>query len=129
MHCQLLNCQFDNDLEALHLSKAAQIVRRDLFKLGNAFNGSFAKDCQVNSVPNSLLALVHVILEGPTIDDQSKLSFVPAALSIAQLHVFNSVKHARRKTEVGKAKIQHNVSQETPLPLYLALTLHSETRN
>ena len=126
-------CQFDADLEALHLSNAAHIVRRDLFNFvdtgtSSAFSGMFAKDCQVNSVPQSLLALIHMILDGPSIDDQSSAVVMPAARSIAQLTVFNAVKHARKPND-GPVKIRHNVSQETPLPLYLAMKVHAETRN
>jgi hypothetical protein len=120
-------CQFDADMEALNLSRAAQIVRRDLLKMNNTFCGTFERDYQLKSVPKSLLALVHMILEGPSIDDQSHLSVGKAALSIAQLLTFNSVKHARKKV-VG-VKTRHSVSQETPLPLYVAMKVHAETRN
>jgi len=127
-------CQFDADLEALHLANAAEIVRRDLFNFieigtGSPFNGTFAKDCQVNSVPQSLLALIHMVLDGPSIDDQSTGVVTPAAHSIAQLVVYNAVKHGRKKNGDGPVKIRHNVSQETPLPLYLAMKVHAETRN
>lgn len=34
-------CEYDADSDAIHLAKAANIVRRDIFKMKNPFNGSF----------------------------------------------------------------------------------------
>ena len=53
----------DND--AVHLARAANIVRRDLFKIMNHFSGSFETTCQQNFVPVSPLALVAMVLNGP----------------------------------------------------------------
>jgi len=48
-------------------------------------------------------------------------------VSISQLTVYNSVKHTRTGTK-RDIKTRHSVSQETPLPLYLAMMLHAENR-
>ena len=64
-------CEHDADDDAIHLAKAAKIVRRDMFKLKNKFNGSFAPHCQERSVPTSLLSLVAMVLCGPSIEIQS----------------------------------------------------------
>ena len=58
---------------------------------------------------------------------------VTVALSISQLIVFNAVKHIRKSSEISTStatviKTRHNPTQETPLPLYLSMMLHSETR-
>ena len=119
-------CEFDSDLDALYLVKAAQIVRRHMFQTAEKFCGSFTPDCQKRSVPQHLIDLVQMILEGPSIDCQDDVQCVPAVLSISQLLVFNAVKFARKQTEV--TKVRHSASQETPLPLYLSLMLHAETR-
>ena len=39
-------CESNYDSDALHLSKAAQIVRRDMLKPQKAFEGSFTANCQ-----------------------------------------------------------------------------------
>ena len=55
----------DHDGEALYLARAAQIVRQEIFDRKFSFNGSCQKDCQQEVIPNSLLALVNLIQEGP----------------------------------------------------------------
>ena len=42
-------------------ARATKIVRRDMLKLQSTFTGTFTKDCQVKSVPSSLLALISMI--------------------------------------------------------------------
>jgi len=120
-------CEYDRDVEATHLARAAQIVRRDLIKLSNNFNGSFSHDCQAASVPTSLTALMQMILDGATIDNQSDTVSTQATLSVSQLIGFNTVKHQRKQSNPA-AKSRHNVKCETPLPLYVAMKIHAETR-
>ena len=73
-----------------------------------------------------LLILVNMVLEGPSIKDQMAEETSPAALAIAQLLKFNSVKHKR--TAGTAAFVRHRTSQETPVPLHIGLMLHSYTR-
>ena len=84
----------DNDDDAVQLAHAAKIVRKDLFEKSSSFNGSFRKGCQEDSVPELLLALVSVILDGPNIRDQ--ISTTQTAFTIAQLLKFNAVRHQRK---------------------------------
>ena len=56
-----------SDRDAMHLVRAAKIVRRQMFLHKYSFNGSFSEEHQQNIVPQSLLALVNMILEGPNI--------------------------------------------------------------
>lgn len=58
-------CNYDED--AICLSKATEIVRKDMLQLKGTFKGSFEADCHMKAVPKSLLALVGMILEGPNI--------------------------------------------------------------
>ena len=69
-------CEHDTDNDAIHLARAANIVRRDMFKMTNHFSGSFEATCQQDSVPVSLLALVAMVLNGPNIKMQSTSSGV-----------------------------------------------------
>ena len=91
----------DHDSDAMHLVRAADVVRRDMFDTKYSFNGSFQPHCQKNAVPPSLLALVSMILDGANIKHQTELvktTNTTATLAISQLLIFNSVKHARKET-------------------------------
>lgn len=81
------------DSDALCLSRAATIIRRNLSDTLYRFEGSFGPECQVNSVPPYLLALVCMILEGPSILQQTESEVTQEALSIAQLLRHNNVRH------------------------------------
>lgn len=119
------SCELDNDSDAVHLARAAKIVRRHIFEEERTFCG-FDSECEKKSVPSVLLALVNMILEGPNIKDQRHVKIVPAALSIAQLLKFNSIRRNRSQDE--GSQVRHNTYQETPLPIYLGFLLHAKTR-
>jgi hypothetical protein len=92
-------CEQDADSDGIHLAKAANIIRRDILKMTTAFSGSFNTHCQEESVPNSLIALVSMILNGPNIKEQSSHSTIPApTLTISQLLMFNSCARHRKRT-------------------------------
>ena len=119
----------DHDSDTMHLVRAAQVVCRDMFDTRFSFDGSFQPDCQKNSVPLSLLALVNMILDGANIKHQTELvqtTTTTAALAISQLLAFNSVKRARKESS---GSVRHNQSRETPLPLYLSMKIHAATRS
>lgn len=118
-------CKYDSDSDAILLARAAQVVCRHMFN-SKPFTGSFEEHCQLKSVPHSLLALISMVLEGPNIKDQSECS-TQAALSIAQLLKYNSVKHVRKETSCNSS-VRHSSAQETPLPVYIGLMLHAKTR-
>ncbi|KAG0724736.1 hypothetical protein GWK47_040008 [Chionoecetes opilio] len=70
-----------------------------------------------------------MILDGANIKHQTKLantSTTTAALTVSQLLVFSSVKHAR---SVESTSVRHSRERETPLPLYLSLKIHAVTRS
>lgn len=120
-------CDNDGDDDAVQLARAANILRRDMFKIKAVFNDSFDKDCQKKSVPASLLALVGMVLDGPRIKDGSIIdsSTNAAQLSISQLFMFNSIK---RRRVSGSGNARHSKQRETPLPVYLGMMLHAKTR-
>ncbi len=117
-------CDQDYDDEAICLARAAKIVRRDMFKLKATFTGSFDEDYQVNSVPNSLLALVAMIHSGPNIKSRATDGLSQATISTAQLLQYNSFVQQRAKS----AGAHHIKVRETPLPIYVGLTIHARTR-
>ena len=120
-------CQRDSDSDAMHLARAAQLVRKHMFDKAKRFDGSFSATCQEESVPSSLVSLVNMILEGPSIKDQAYQPSNPAALSLAQLLKFNAVKHARKQKEAS-TDFRHGLEQETPLAIYVGMKVHAETR-
>ena len=81
----------DFDNEAICLAWAAKIVRIYILQLQATFTGSFDDACQVNSVPQSLLTIVAMILDGLNIQSRSQSSSGThqASLSVAQLLQYN----------------------------------------
>jgi hypothetical protein len=120
-------CEHDADNDAVHLARAANIVRRDMFKMKNHFNGSFGPKCQEGSVPVSLLALVAMVLNGPNIKTQSPSSAMPQpVLTISQLLMHNSL--VRHREHQPTSTTRHSQERETPLPIYLGVMVHTKTR-
>ena len=134
------DCDQDFDSEALILANAAKIV------LELMFNGTFSKDCQNESTPSSLTALVSMVLSGPNIKPQTLTEHPQshACTAISQLLICNSTKvmctaisqflmYNSTKVNITKAdnvhysSHRHNKDKETPIPIYLTLKIHAET--
>lgn len=113
------------DDEAVCLAKAAQIVRRDMLEMKAKFDGTFPENCQEDAVPSSLIALVGMILDGTNIANRNDEKARQATVSVAQLLQFNS-QLRRRPTSSNSA--YHIKDRETPLPIYLGLMVHGQTR-
>ena len=97
---------------------------------GSAFSGSVSDKQLKDTVPKALLALVNMILEGPssqcsTDKDQEPVANKMSLTIAAQLLTFNSVKSVRKQRS---GNIRHNTDCEVPLALYLGLKMHAETR-
>jgi hypothetical protein len=121
----LMNSSVDNcDDEAICLAKAAQLIRRDVLGMQATFDGSFSKGCQEQAVPKSLVALVAMIMDGPNIMNKVTEKVRQATLSMAQLLQYNSYVK-RRPSSTGT---HHNKNRETPLPIYLGMMIHANTR-
>lgn len=113
-------CEHDADRDSVHLARAANIVRRDMFKMKKQFGGSFEPNSQEDSVPVSLLSLIAMILNGPNIKAQSSSSTMPQpVLTISQLLMSNSM---------APCTTRHNQGRETPLPIYLGVMVHTKAR-
>ena len=98
-----------------------EIFEKDLFR----FSGVFPEDCEEMSVPESLKSLVSLLLYGPNIKNKNLLNS-RACLSICQLILFN-FKESSARLNLGNFQ-RHLKSQEPPLPLYLALKIHTQTQ-
>ena len=116
-------CSFDADTDAIHPARAANIARRDILKKKCSFSGSFDSQCQELSVPTSLVALVFMILYGPSIKTQSRYISTPQqVLTLSQLLQFNSFACTSSHT------LRHSTERETPVPLYVGVLIHNKTR-
>ena len=109
------------------LAKLSDIIRKDIFSRPVKFDGSFDHQSQIESVPQSLLSLVNMIINGSNIKDQSSNACMSqSVLTIAQLLVFNCFK--RRRDFNKTPGTFHSKDRETPLPLYVGLKVHALTR-
>lgn len=54
----------------MYLAKAAMLVRRELFFKTQCVNGAFDAHSQRSEVPELLLPLVDMILEGPNVKNK-----------------------------------------------------------
>ncbi|PIK56610.1 hypothetical protein BSL78_06466 [Apostichopus japonicus] len=116
-------CELDSDSDAVHLARAAHIVRRHMFGEAKPFTG-FPGGCQ--DVPPLLLALVSMILEDPA--SRTRWQTLTLQQLAAQILKFNSVKHKRTRGTTSSTCVRHSVAQETPLPTYIGMMLHAHTR-
>ena len=115
---------------------------------GFNFNASFPQGCQQDSVPMTLKLLVTMLLRGAdqdSADSQMTLKLLvtmllrgadimdqdsadsQACLSIAQTIVFNCKKNIKKSSSTVKSR--HSVEYEPPLPLYIGLSVHTQTRS
>ena len=115
----------EHDKEAVCLVRAAQVIRKDLFKNLKSFNGSLSETCEEESIPQSLVTLVSMILEGPPNYAEDLKSTSRIAISLSQLLKFNSVKSQRNEPI---KHVRHSQELETPLPIYIGMKVHAATR-
>ena len=121
-------CERDFNNEAMTLLKATRIIRRDMLDTKSTFDLTFNNSCQQESVPESLKTLIGMILGGTDIKIQSSdLTEAQTSLSISQLMLFNATKRRRDSGTTG-ASYYHSRDREPPLPIYLGLMTHAETR-
>ena len=111
-----------NDVSTLH--KAAKILRKEYLNISHAFTGSFSNpsDNEDESLPPTLKSFLHMLLDGPGIDQPLPVSQMSKVItSIGQQIIFNSVE--RRSKKPGNIP-RHIRDRETPAALYLAMKLY-----
>jgi hypothetical protein len=119
---QAMACDHEGDV--LVLAKAAKIVRKEITNFeGFHFDGTFPSNCQHQSVPSNLKTLVSMLLNGADLKDQDSTDS-QASITISQTTLFNYKKHA-----ATSAKSRHSLEMEPPLPLYIGMKIHTETRS
>ena len=116
--------EHSTDKNAAHLSKAANIIRKGMLEMTQDVNGTFAENCQLNSVPNSLFSMIYMLTGSAWHEGGNELEIFKPTLSIAQLIQFNS---AQKRT--NSTSHRYSSEKETPLSIYIAFLVHSETRS
>ena len=111
--------------DAMHLAKASEIVRREIFAEQNKFCGHFDRDSVVDSVPLCLVELVSMIEHGPDIKSQIENGLAKSDFAIAQLLYFNSHKKGTKNTSEHS---RHSRDREPPFAIYVGLLLYAKTR-
>ena len=118
---QGMTCDYEG--AALLLAKAARIVRKDnASHKGFHFGGIFGSSCQQESVPSTLKTIVSMLLNSADLKDQDSLDS-QANLTISQAILFNF-----KNSAFFAAKNRFFSGMEPPLPLYIGMKIHSETR-
>ena len=119
---QATACDYEGD--AVLLAKVAKIVRKEIASYKSfSFDGKFPSGCQHGSVPSTLKMLVSMLLNGANIKDQDSTDS-QATLTVSQTILFNFNKSA---SSVSKSR--HSLDREPPLPLYIGMKIHTETRS
>ena len=74
------------------------------------------------------MVLVSMVLDGPNIKEQSckSTASTKVAVSLSELLMLSTVKIAKA---TGLTPIHHMQARETPLPIFIAMELHSRTRD
>ena len=89
------------------------------------FTGTVNQRFQQESVEQTFLSLVRMILEGPSIKTHvSNVVESQSILTISQLLQFNCAIRRRKDADA----IYHSSDREPPLPIYLGMVIHPETR-
>ena len=120
--------QIDRDEQSVMMTQIAETIWQDIFAHKVTFSGSFDHNSQAESVPQFLLSLVKMLINGSDITNQTpNTNLSQPLLSIAQLLVYNRIKRCRDSVKIPD--VYHSKDHETPLPVYVGLKAHALTRD
>ena len=113
----------DYESQMLVIAKVVKFLRREILCLKSSpYTGNFSPECQEKSVPAALKFFVSMLLNGHKKNEQDDIS--QASLTISQLIYLNT-----RGTTSTVINAHHCKEREPPLPLYLGLNIHTQTRS
>ena len=118
-------CRSTSQDDGIILARSANIIRRKLLSNDEFFDGDVSREKQTNSVPLSLINLIHLIVEGGNLERKKSENSLQIATNISQLIRFNSVKHRRKESVIHR---RHSRNNEPPLPVLIGLLVHMKTR-
>ena len=85
----LSSCSNDGIL----LAKAAKIIRKDLLRHEQHFNGVISRERRFEEIPSSIFQLISLIIEGGYTQDSTPESSKKIIGNLSQLVMFNTVKN------------------------------------
>ena len=114
----------DFESEAFLMTKLVKLMRKEIFDMSSfQFSGNFPSRCQENSVPTILKTFISMLLIGPNLQHQDDHES-QACITISQLICFNT------KSKRSCAESNHHYKdREMPLPLYIGLNIHTQTKS
>ena len=110
--------------EAIHLSKAAEIIRRDMLHHKSNFSSTFHGTGLQRAAPPSLLQFVCMIEHGADTKSQIQHGASKPDLSISQLLQYNCFAKYKEGTDVHR----HSKDRETPFAVYMGLYVFATIR-
>lgn len=112
----------DEDDDALAINRVIKKLRKSISGLCVSFSGTFDINCEKNSIPPALLAIVNMLLYGSAV--HTDCGATKPALTIGQLILFNMHEKQPKSNVVRNRK-----HLEPPLPLYMALSTYGRSRD
>ena len=110
--------------EAIHLAKAAGIIRRGMLNQKSNFSSTFNDTNLEQAVPPSLLQFVCMIEHGADIKSQLQHGASKSDLSISQLLQYNCFVKHKEGTNVHR----HSKDREPPFAVYMGMYVFAKTR-
>jgi hypothetical protein len=108
----------DFESEALAMLKLVKVLRHEIFEWKSfKFAGSFPSNCQSNSIPTTLKLFISLLLHG----SNAKNFETQASLTLAQL--------ISKVIGSSSVKSRHSKDREPPIPLFVGLHAHTQTRS
>ena len=106
----------------LLFAKVAKMCREELLSVTCHFSGDFPSNCQQGITPITNF-LMSMILYGPNI--KGDVEYSQPCLTISQLVLYNCKSRGKNPSHHSR----HSLNREPPLPLYIGLNLHTQTRS
>ena len=98
------------------------MCREELLSVTCHFSGDFPSNCQQGITPITNF-LMSMILYGPNI--KGDVEYSQPCLTISQLVLYNCKTRGKNPSHHSR----HSLNREPPLPLYIGLNLHTQTRS
>ena len=80
------------------MTKAAQIIRKDLLRHEQQFNGDISREKKFEGIPSNIFQLISLIIEGGYTQDSTAECSEKIIGNLSQLVMLNFVKNKRKET-------------------------------
>ena len=110
--------------EAIHIAKATEFIWKEMLQQTTTFANAFHDNVIEEAVPPSLLQFVCMVEHGADIKSQLCNGASKSDLAMAQLLQYN----CSGRYKEGTSTHRHSKKRETPLAVYIGLSVYSKTR-